>query len=480
MLNTLGKTQLDDSIVDFEVRPPLESWAAGALLIPREAKPRVDRLLRYQDWYEGFFRPYMPRATDRIVKNNLFRRIAVFLADFLKSRAPEIDHAGDPPVSARFVESMQESLYNVMLDYARYGVGLFQLQLKEYGWEVDSPQPIYWFPIDDMTQVLLQMSSMAGESFVDVTFDFGVGGTVEERYSLDNDRLGDLVDDPTPLEFGTELDWEMLAASSYGRLGTIVSTARRPTTGDWGLSAFADVFSLIFESNRSLSQTSRILTYFGNPKLKFKRSNTSTQPMVQQRINLNPGNQSTAARKVEITRFHDRDLDQDSTIIEPPAGYDDVEFLTFTGSLRDHQMQSQLIDEHIFMQSSIPAALWGIQSGSPPAGVALSRQYVPTSVYIQDAQESLIKAIRKVLLIGALAAGTSTAELARYADNMLITWPNIFDDSVLHMQGMRVWREDSDGSEEMLSEPEDIIGDEDEFEPDSEEIAEDGQIEVLP
>ena len=483
MSNT--RKPLNDSIIDFEYRPPLDSWKTDSPIVPKGAKARVDRLLVYQDWYHGKFSPYIQRANDRLVVNNLFRRIAVFLADFLMARSPVIEHGGEAPVSARFVESLMEAMYSVMLDYQRFGVGLMQVTEGDNGWQVDSPQPVYWFPIDDSVQVLIDPFSEGGESYVDVLYDFGAGGIITERYKTERDNLGAMADDMVQVTYGDAGDWQRLAESSYGRLGTIVATARRPRTGDWGLGAFEDIASLIFENTRGNSQISRVLSQFTNPKYKPIRRGAGTGlPDVVQRANLQPGNQATAQGKVDVTRWYDRDLDQDSYIIEPPPGYDDIEFLLFTGSLRDHQMQRQLINEDIFLQSSIPPALWGMGTAGPtPSGVALSRQYVPTSVYIQDAQESLIKEIRKVLLVGALVNGLSGSALSDYANNIRITWENMFDESTLILEGMTVRREDGQqAATEPVDMPEEIADDvEEDAEPiEDSRAAEAGPIEVLP
>ena len=480
MSNT--RKPLDDKIIDFEFRPPLESWTVGASIVPKGAEERVDRLLVYQDWYHGRFSPYIERESDRLVVNNLFRRIAVFLADFLMARAPVIEHGIEAPVSARFVESLMEAMYSVMLDYQRFGVGLMQVSEGAMGWQVDSPQPTYWFPIDDTVQVLLDFVSEGGVAYVDVLYDFGAGGMIEERYTIESDKLSALADNPTEVMYGTPEDWDTLARSSYGRLGTTVSTARRPRTGDWGLSAFEDIASLIFENTRGNSQISRILSQFANPKYKpVRRAGNAGMPGGIQRANLQPGNQPTSAGKIEITRWFDRDLDQDAYVIEPPPGYDDIEYLLFTGSLRDHQMQRQLTNEDIFLQSSIPAALWGLGTDGPtPSGVALSRQYVPTSVYIQDAQESLIKEIRKVLLIGALVEGLSGAALEDYANSIRITWDNMFDESTLVMEGMTVTREDSAQPAPIVEDIEPVGEVDDEGELVEGGAAEAGPIEVLP
>ena len=479
---------LNDKIIDFEFRPPLESWNAKSLIVPEGAKERVDRLLVYQDWYHGVFAPYIEEANDRLVVNNLFRRIAVFLADFLMARSPVIEHGGEPPVSARFVESMMEAMYSVMLDYQRFGVGLMQVTEGDYGWQVDAPQPIYWFPIDDSAQVLLDFVSEGGKPYVDLLYDFGAGGLVTERHTVEGDRLGPIADDSVQTFYAEPADWLTLAEASYGRLGTIISTARRPRTGDWGLGAFEDIASLIFENTRGNSQISRILGQFGNPKYKpIRRGGGNGLPAPIQRINLEPGNQQTATNKVSITRWYDKALDQDSYIIEPPPGYDDIEYLVFQGSLRDHQMQRQLINEDIFLQSSIPAALWGLGTAGPtPSGVALSRQYVPTSVYIQDAQESLIKELRKVLLVGALVNGLTGSALQDYANSIRITWENMFDESTLIMEGMTVRREYGDQAAmvpEAIEPVGEVDGNGDPIEDDPIEdtgAAEAGPIEVLP
>ena len=262
------------SPVDYEVRVPSSAFAEGNTIIPEAAAARVARLNDFEKLFSGRFDDFLD-ARDVVVRVNMFRKSAVWLADELMSNPPEIEVAeGEHLTTPRFRESLLDNLHNVLVDYNRFGAGLFHIRLAAGGrWECVAPLPMSWYPISDSATAFV---SNLGDGNLQVVIDNG-GGQVDTRFFVrDEDKFGveiPAADGQTPeAQIGNELSWGVLADSSVGRTSLFIPVRRRPVTGDWGLSLYADAWSLIFESMRRLSQMSSGLESFGDLKYTLERA----------------------------------------------------------------------------------------------------------------------------------------------------------------------------------------------------------------
>ena len=152
--------------VDLEVRVPLSYWQAGADFTPKDTEGRVQRLLDYRALYDGDFERFLPER-DYDVMVNIFRRQAVTLTNFFMARPPEFEYEGEHPNSTRFRATLLEALHSTIIDFARFGTGLLQVREGHWGWEACAPQPVYWYPANDLEQVLVQRNGSEVSLFID-------------------------------------------------------------------------------------------------------------------------------------------------------------------------------------------------------------------------------------------------------------------------------------------------------------------------
>ena len=261
--------------VNFEVRVPATAFTTGSPIIPEAVAGRVARLADYDRLFNGAFDSFL-EARDLVVRVNHFRKSAVWLADELMATPPELDvKEGDHLTTPRFRESLLEALHNVLVDYNRFGTGMLRVQPTAGGrWECAAPLPLAWYPINETSQAFVTPRDGA----LEVVIDNGGGNIETYFFAQDEDKFGQPIPSadglPPPARVGTEEAWGVLADSSVGRTSVFIPITRRPVTGDWGLSLYADVWSLIFESMRRLSQMSTGLGIFGDLKYTLERDGT--------------------------------------------------------------------------------------------------------------------------------------------------------------------------------------------------------------
>ena len=434
---------------DYEVLVPDNSWRRGEHIIPEGARDRVRQLELWSMLYEGDYSYFLEHYE---VTMNFHRLTAVFLADTLMSRPPEFEYAGELPVTPQFLESMLDAMHCVIVDMARYGVGLFNIVGdQENGYFVEAPQPVYWFPLERRGTAFVRK---IGKDFIEVSYDYGLGQVNIDTFETaqNAEMLGNLVDQ-TVLEVGDPAAWFAAEDQSTGRVSTFINVPRRPATGDWGTGLYPDITPLAVEFNRRMTQNSEILNEHGNPKILLipEQNNNVVGQMAD------PDNRGETLRFKTFT--NELNNQRKEVVITLPKGFQDARYLEWRGSLRDHIMASHLIQEQLFAATYIPAALYGLGTERPnPSGVALSKQYLRTSIYVQNSQETLIKAIRKVMIVGALMNGLGADEVTRFAEGLEITWPNIFDEDDLTIQDGEEETED-DGNEEEIIEEAPVEGD---------------------
>ena len=427
--------------VSFEVRVPAEAFTTGNPVIPEAAAMRVARLADYDRLFNGAFDTFL-EARDLVVRVNTFRKSAVWLADELMATPPELDvEQGEHLTTPRFRESLLEALHNVLVDYNRFGTGMLRVQPAAEGrWECAAPLPLTWYPISETAQAFVTPRDGA----IEVVIDNG-GGRIETYFfAQDEEKFGQLIPSadglPPQAQVGTEEAWGVLADSSVGRTSVFIPITRRPVTGDWGLSLYADVWSLIFEAMRRLSQMSTGLGIFGDLKYTLERDGSGFdygQAKEGYDNSLGQGSSEQRSRnELDQRIFLDKVSNREHVVLEPPKGYSKVSTLQPEIDFFPHVGQYQLVREEIFSAINIPPALYGLTSGrDTPSGKALDKEFKVTAAVVKSARETAIKAIRKALIVGAIVAGHGRSEVEAYADRIVITWPNDFDSSTLETEG---------------------------------------------
>lgn len=449
--------------VDFEVLVSEDDFESGKPVIPKAAQPRITRLLRYDALYEGRFEEFLG-FDDLILRFNHFRSGAVWFADQMMSMPPEIEH-DDHLTTPRFRESLLDAMHTLLVDYFRFGVGLLHLvdgsdDEDAIMLEAVAPGPIYWYPINETTQALVVKH---GDTY-EVTIDRG-GGDIEVRnFKADAEKFGEALEGAETEASDTGDAWSVLAESSVGRTGTLIPVQRRPSTGDWGLSLYADAWSPIFELMRRGSQVSTMQTDFGDLKFIFK--DAADGGLVGARSAW-PGaaggddgdKRQGGRRELELVNITDALTNRSYKGFMPPAGLEaevlrtDVDAMQFITWLH-------FVREESFVQLKIAPALLGYTMGrTPMSGVALREENRVTAAQVDSAKEAAIKAIRKALITAAIIEGYTAAEVQAYADTLIIRWQTMFDDGELVSEEGDMTGESADDPQELDAPEIDDTGD---------------------
>ena len=227
--------------VDYEARPLASAFTAGNPIVPRSVRNRVDRLNDYQKLFNGEFSDFLGQE-DLRVRLNPFRKAAVWLADELLSRPPEIvvPEGYEQPTSPRFRESLLRSIHSLVVDYNRFGIGLLEVRQAGDGrWECTAPMPIYWHPLSDSSQAFVRRVQGADEDgnaidIWEVTLDYGNGLQEVVFFANDGNDFGQPIES-LQVQLGMAESWGVLAQASLGRTSPFITGGAPP--GVWRLGA---------------------------------------------------------------------------------------------------------------------------------------------------------------------------------------------------------------------------------------------------
>ena len=404
---------LNPESVNYEHRLPLETWAQGAPVVPpfTAVAKRVEQLELFSALFHG---EYWRLIDDLYVTINYHDETATFLADVLVSRPPEFNFAGDNPLSGRFMMSLLDILPNLIIDTVRYGVGLIQIVDGDYGIECQAPQPVYWFPVDDNTSTLF---SGIGTGEITQYIDYS-DGSWDEITWRETPHLRGFLGERVGGDRGEAVGgFEAVGAETTGRQGLLIPVVREPNTGDWGRSLYASITSPAIEINRVYNMMHGIVDK-ARPVLtpEYLEGRGPTDFVGQQDNDL-------VIQKIQAD-YQER---LQYEVFIPPRDVRELKFMQPDISVDAHLKYKNDIEEQLYALTYIPAALYGLfRSGPPASGVALDRQYVRTSAYIQQTQATIIKALRKALLTG-LAMINRGGQIAEINAGLEIGWPNFFD-----------------------------------------------------
>ena len=418
--------------VDFETLVPLEYWQNGAQLIPESARARVERLMEYQQVWDGDFRQFLA-PNDRRVINNLFRKTATWMADALMATPPQMTVPDGSLLTPRYIAGLQHCLYHGIIDFIRYGVCLLRIShYGEFGWQCAVPQPLYWYPAAD-GQALVEVTD-GGKAAI-VTKDYGDGSATEQRFDVKQAALaggGDIVEvgdtnhDPAA--------WRVVGESLLGRTGLLLGAARNPATGDWGLSAYEDCFSPIMALTRMQSQLDQAVYEHADPKLKLLRPDGQTELSSRQQLH---GQTKRSSDAIEEYKFKSSLYDRDKVAVAPPPGFKDIQPLK---RLEDVSAQISLVQintEVALAHANVPASLLLLdpRAITPQSGKALALQNLPTAIAISGMHRILSEWLRKGLLIGEYLHGASADQLRTFAEELRIEWTTLWTDFAIIDEG---------------------------------------------
>ena len=244
---------LDD--VDYESDVPLEYWITGNDIEPSKAAARVAQLRLFRDLYNAEYERFV--RADALFAFHAYH--TNYMARVLMSTPPEI--TTHEIIKFRTKEMINKALRNVVIDMIRYGTGLLFVQSGEYGAEVTAPQPIFWYPADDDTDVLIERFA---DNTANINISHNTGKLDVHNVKIEAGKISEM-EGPDESQYGTDEHWRLVQENTAGRIGSIINIVREPSTGDWGQSLYPYITDLTLMYNGRQSQLNAILVDDGNP-----------------------------------------------------------------------------------------------------------------------------------------------------------------------------------------------------------------------
>lgn len=449
--------------VKFDLTTPLSYWTDGVDIIPADSRSRVERLNTYEDLYHGDFTAWL-NLDERLVAKNWFGDISLIYADFMLA-SPPTWYIGDqelrgsgllPEASLRAFDAITEQ---VVRDQVTYGVGLVEVVVPN-GDEGQPTMPIptrvhpkVWFPTGGDEDVTAGPTD--GNDKLFVVQQFSPGGMIERRLFeiSDNEQISSYRGDDPPVTsqtIGEREAWDVIEELTDGRAVPLVVCPREPDEGGWGWRLYEDLARLIFEYNRRLSLRSASIGRHEDPIMVAVPEQDSaegpTRPVLDQsptdRENVRIGELDTnlaAWRRQKVGYL--------------PQGIGSLEYLSFDGGYEASADVLEDLRRDIISTARLPASLLGIDDLKLGSGVALRVSHSQTYLTLQQLQESLVKYLRRVMLIMALAAGANGPVLRAFNDQLRVEWQNPVD-YLESGQSMMTTDDGSDEAEDALLEEE--------------------------
>ena len=420
--------------INYELQVPLDYWKQHASIVPGDVGRRVNQLKHFLSLYQGDYSLYWNEDEVIPVRVNVHKLVAIFMADALASFPPSFEFdGGEIDLPPRFIQTLQNGLYCALVDHIRFGTSLLMVEQGDYGPEVKAPMPIYWYPADKGADVLAVKRGKEIELYINEP----PGMLVHEVWSnIDDDAqtvsgtgsLGERLNQDMQLA-GTEAGWEVIQRWSTGRATTLINIPRRPETGDWGNALYLDITHLAVELTRRLSQNSLILTEHGWPReVLLPNIDDQFGETLDALLDAETGVDEGKAAVDWLTQRTRLGQWRKSTIGVLSRKYRDIKYLQWTGRLNDHFNQIDEVKQDLYVQTSVPPALYGDgMSNFPASGEALKKQFVRTYLYLKQLQATFLAEMRKAVLIGAMFDGAGVSQLEEMAEGMVIHWPNVFD-----------------------------------------------------
>ena len=233
------QTPIYEETFNYEKYVPLSHFGQDALIVPTSQTNRVRQFESFLQLYKGEYWRWGYNS----VKLNYHEITANFLAELLLNYPPEITGAEELP--PRFVKSLVEQIFPLIVDMVVYGTGLLQILDSDYGPVAIARDPTYWYPASAENDTLI----VRRDGFTDVYMHTDTGVVMREVYEAEREysnKLGKLVSLDTTV-LGSVDDWNILHESYTGRVSHCLNAMRRPSTGDWGRSLFPSITNLALE-----------------------------------------------------------------------------------------------------------------------------------------------------------------------------------------------------------------------------------------
>ena len=429
---------------NYEVLVPLEHWVSGASLTPEHTIGRINQMKVYADLFDSNFTV----GGEPVVPVPFWKDVAMFWANLIMQYEPELDDTVLDLVSPRFIKMLNVAMKEATADMVTYGTGLLHIYEGRYGAEVVAVKPIYWFPVDDQTSVLLEPDPVP-DGDIPMWISSPNGDWEYRRYESGGGVLGDLVETDGG-SFGDEASWTAVGENTLGRNGFLINIPLPPHTGNWGRSMFKDITGPCFEILRQYGQNSDALAFHGKPRKiaipaegGFPAAGLFGEDSEEGLLNYEDMGDNLAD-------WYSRD------VMVLPGGISEWKGDYYEGSLDAAMAQINFSQEMFFAVSKIPEVWYkaGEKGIIPASGVALDFQFRPTYTKTQDFQN-----IEKTIYISALYSaglieGASAADIQRLAEiETILGWRNVFDEED---QRSMVTEGGGEGNEELNEEDPDV------------------------
>ena len=398
-----------ERVYDYDAYVPLDYWGEDAILVPGGHANRIRQMDAFRQLYDGEYWRWGPYE----VRLNYHEIVANFMADLLMAYPPEFEGVED--LSARFINTLLDSLYCVIVDLIRYGTGILHVLPTARGAEVVPRSPSQWFPASPDFGALV----LPNESTIEVYISGSDGTHILETYDQPhNGKLGALlaVED---LSVGSLAEWDLIYETYTGRVGPIIPIARRPALHDFGRSLYPSITGLAFEAARGATENRDALREMLMPLVLWMPTDdggvgdVDRPPSEREQL-------AYQSRMVWLERL------RKNPSMELPEGIGDGKYLTYKPDIGASFKHNEETEKKLYIATSISPKLYGtVDYGPPISGVAFDRQFLREAIYARGFQTNLIDPALKALATAGVMLGKSA--LQAFLDALQIIWPLAFD-----------------------------------------------------
>ena len=409
--------------VDMAAIVPLEYWQPGADITPEPAAARLQRLqlLNGLSQNERLVTDDMPK-----IRPNYFGRAATFLGNLGSAFPPTL--TGLPDEIGRPLErSIRKSINALLVDVVRYGTAVWRLRQTAANQPVlEQVDPRAWFPgnttemlNDDMFEDAIVVFRDADNEKWAQVLKLQPTNYVLSTYEFNGDLLGDLLDQQTGI-LPTER--------------TIYPISLPPTDGEWGRSAFLDMYNLAQELGRRFTRNSSTLDDFARPMLvlKGRAANAVSYDGPNEMLQLQA--------KTGLLAFDDG---RRQPVWALPDGIEDVSFVTWDAQQQASFQHLDRVEDALFDMSALPSGL-GRMADKLASGASLRRLWAPTYVLLETLRSQIMDAIADAVLAASETLGIADPDFS-------VEWTNpldVLDEQRIIQGGSELMDTDNIGGEE--------------------------------
>lgn len=353
-------------VINYEILTPLSHWGASAKLPPPGTFDRLRQLREFRRLYDGdmdvIFKGFYP------VRVNLFRAVALNLADLLLAFPPEIVSGPDGiDILNRDLDTM---LPGAISDLVRYGTCLVRAYRNDEEPHIEAPTPEGWFPALDGDAVVTELADryevrlLREDSAKLLTYEADDEAQSREPDGINaNSAMGKLIES------------RPIANPIQGQ--SVFPVALRPGGGRWGQSMFPTMYPLVTEICRRMTKLSGTLNDHADPMLVLKRDPSTPQGRIKTAA---PGDENqfeAYSRRV----FLDKWRRQYVTVLGEE--FEAAEYLTWDAQAQatfgsmDHTLRA------LYSSNPIMPLVMGLISGNDAVvgGMSIRKVFSPTWLF---------------------------------------------------------------------------------------------------